>query len=612
MMTATLSRNDADRPSTRTTPLPRPLRRSGPTSKTLLGHPFRFFPGSALLLAIGLVASGPLAAAAAPPQKPNIILFLIDDQDKSSIGAYGGKTYTPALDRMAAEGMKFNQAYVSSAVCTPSRYTFLTGRYAGNSTSKLYDQACGGPDRQGQPAFNVTLERDRMNVGHVLRSAGYVTGFVGKFHLESEVDFPEFYRGPDGLKPVPRDAVASPATSALFAHNERVLRRYVENLGFSWAKHVYPGNMDAPYNQHNPEWTIEAALEFIELNKDRPFYLHYCTTLLHGPSGSWRRSMDHPLSSGAGELKALPDVMTPRSELLEKVAAQGLNPNGEAAGEAWVDDSLGAVFRKLRELGLDKDTLVLFAPDHGRRGKTSLFTQDGTGIPMIARWPARIPVGATCDELVLNTDWVPTVFEIAGVRKPAGYRIDGRSLLPLLEGRKDAPVREHVFLEMGHARGIATKDWKYIAVRYPREQIEVIKHSSLENLPRVMSYIGRLGIGVRGAERAGFWDEDQLYDLRNDPDERMNLARDPRYAAQLAALRRTLTEELQAGTRPFGEFVPGPNTAPPGQIDRQIAQAKNLIIQGKTVIVPDENAEKAPGAARQDQRKADRKKKKSQ
>jgi len=561
---------------------------------------------------LGPVLFAPLRGRDATPRPPNVILFLIDDQDKASIGAFGGKTYTPSLDRMAAEGMKFTRAYVSSAVCTPSRYSFLTGRYAGNSTSRRYDRDCGGPDQQGKPIFNVALERDRMNVGHALRAAGYATGFVGKLHLESEEDFPEFYRGADGFKPYPRDAKPGPAATELFVHNERVLRRYIENLGFSWAKHVYPGNLESPYAQHNPEWTLAAALEFIELNRDRPFYLHYATTLLHGPGGSWRRSMDHPLVSGEGELKSLPEVMTPRAELLRRITQAGLSPNGEAAGEAWLDDSVGALLRKLKALGLDENTLVVFAPDHGRRGKSSLFTQDGVGIPLIARWPGRVPAGSTCEELVLNVDWVPTVFELAGLAKPDGYRIDGRSFLPQLEGRRDAPGRDHVYLEMGHARGVATKDWKYIAVRYPQEQIAAIQRAKPADLPRAMSYIGRLGIGVRGAERAGFWDEDQLYDLRQDPDERVNLAADPRHAPQLARLREMLADELRRGTRPFGEFVPGGNAAPPGQIAPQIARVKTLTIQGKTVRVPDEADGREPSvSSRKDKRQADRKAKKS-
>ena len=520
-------------------------------------------------------------------QRPNIILFLIDDQDKESIGAFGGHTYTPNLDRMAAEGMIFTQAYVSSAVCTPSRYTFTTGRYAGNSTSKLYNEACGGSDQQGHPNFNMALERDGMNVGNVLREAGYTTGWVGKFHLESEIDFPEFFHGENAFHPIPKKGLAANAeTSELFAHNERVMCSYIKSLGFSWVKHAYRGNMQAPYNHHNPEWTTAAALEFIEQNQDRPFYLHYCTTLLHGGEGSWRKSMDYPLESGAGQLEKLPEVMTPRAELRAKIAKQGFDPDGPTAGEAWIDDALGAILNKLQELGIEKNTLVLFAPDHGRQGKSSLFTQNGVGIPMIAWWPSHTPANSVCQALVQNVDWVPTVFDVADIEKPAGYRLDGQSLLPLLLGKNEATERDHVYLEMGYARGVATKRWKYIAVRYTQEQIQTIKRSSLKNLPRAMSYIGRLGIGVRGADHPGFWDGDQLYDLQNDPQEMHNLSSDPTYAGELQTMRQLLTKQLRSHGRPFGEFVPGGNAAPGGQVDEQIALVKTLTIKGKTVIVP--------------------------
>ena len=100
------------------------------------------------------------------------------------------------------------------------------------------------------------------------------------------------------------------------------MRRYLKTLGFSWAKNVYAENMPSPYSVHNPEWTTAAALEFIENNKDGPFYLHLCSTLLHGPDKSWRRSMDNPLVSGEGEIESLPRVMTPRSKLLSIITTR--------------------------------------------------------------------------------------------------------------------------------------------------------------------------------------------------------------------------------------------------------------------------------------------------
>ncbi len=519
---------------------------------------------------------------------PNIIMFLIDDQNPSSIGAFGGDTYTPNLDQMAKEGMKFTRAYVSSSVCTPSRYSFLTGRYAGNSYSKLYLEAVGDKNNQGLPNFNVALERDKMNVGNVLREAGYTTGFVGKFHLTSKLDYPEFYKGKEKWIDSPKNARPGAETSAQFKHNEQWSRRYLKALGFSWAKNVYPENTPSPYSVHNPEWTTVAALEFIEQNKKGPFYLHLCSTLLHGPDKSWRKSMDRPLITGEGEVKSLPKVMTPRNDLLKIIKEKGFDPNSHVAGEAWIDDSLGAIFRKLKELGIDDNTLVVFAPDHGRDGKASVFSLGSSKVPMIMRWPKGIGAGQVCEELVQNVDLVPTFFELGKAAKPNSYQIDGQSLLPLFKNGKAKSWRNHLYLEMGTARATVTKDWSYIAVRYTKDQIASIKKATPQNLPKAMSYIGRLGIGLRGADRPGFFDEDQLYDLSKDPKEMKNLAYKKSQTNRMKEMRYLMEKDLEAVGRPFGEFIPGGNAAQPGQIDKQIEIVKQLTIKGKTITVPED------------------------
>jgi len=525
-------------------------------------------------------------ATSARGERPNIIMFLIDDQNPSSIAAFGGKTYTPNLDRMAAEGMKFTRAYVSSSVCTPSRYSFLTGRFAGNSHSKLYLDAVGGNETQGLPNFNVALERDNMNVGNVLREAGYATGFVGKFHLTSSLDFPEFYKGNDGWIDIPKNAKPGPNTSAQFKHNERWMRRYLQTLGFSWAKNVYAENLHSPYSVHNAEWTTAAALDFIEENKDGPFYLHLCSTLLHGPDKSWRNSMKQPFVTGEGEVASFPQVMTPRAELLKTIAKKGFDPDSHVAGEAWIDESLGAILRKLEELGIDDNTLVVFAPDHGRDGKASVFSHGGCQVPMLIRWPQGVNAGLICEELVQNIDLVPTFFELGEVQKPKSYQIDGQSLTSLFKNGKAENWRSHLYLEMGAARATVTKEWSYIAVRYTEDQIAAIKRASPKNLPKAMSYIGRLGIGVRGADRPGFFDEDQLYHLRDDPMEMHNLAYHKEQTIRLEEMRALMQRDLEVIGRPFGEFIPGGNAAAPGQIRKQIEFVKQLDIRGKTVTVP--------------------------
>ena len=520
-------------------------------------------------------------------ERPNIIMFLIDDQNPSSIGAFGGDTYTPNLDRMVAEGMKFTRAYVSSSVCTPSRYSFLTGRFAGNSHSKLYEQSVGSKERQGVPSFNVALERDNMNVGNVLREAGYTTGFVGKFHLTSNVDFPELYSGQEGWIDIAKDAPPGARTSAKVKQNERWMRRYLQTLGFSWAKNVYPENLHSPYNVHNAEWTTAAALEFIEDNKEGPFYLHLCSTLLHGPDRSWRRSLDQPLITGEGEMESLPDVMTPRSKLLETIKEKGFDPDSHVAGEAWIDDSLGAILKKLEELGIDDNTLVVFAPDHGRDGKASVFSHGSCQVPMIMRWPNGIAAGQVCEELVQNVDLVPTFFELGKVNNLDAYPTDGLSLARLFREPALKDWRDHLYLEMGFARATVTKDWSYIAVRYTQEQIKTIKNATPKNLPRAMSYIGRLGIGVSGSDRPGFFDEDQLYHLKSDPREMRNLAYEQEQSLRVKEMQSVMQRDLKVIGRPFGEFIPGGNAARPGQIDKQIELVKQLEIRGKQVVVPE-------------------------
>ncbi|MHC4439088.1 MAG: sulfatase family protein, partial [Planctomycetota bacterium] len=367
-------------------------------------------------------------------KRPNIIVFITDDQDKHSIGAYGGNSLTPNLDRMAREGMVFHQAYVSSTVCTPSRYSFLTGRYAGRSYCRRYENEYP-PGQQGFPSFNVELEEDNMNVGAVLQKSGYATGYVGKFHVGPDIKRPYEYEKL-GLRYVPKDAPANSETTAAFRHNERWYRRYLKKKGFSWAKHIYWGNMHSPFTHHNPEWTIEAALEFIDEHKDRPFYLHYCTTLTHGPDKSWSDSMEHPCVSGEGMLDEIPEVMTDRKVLLKRLKDKGLDPEQGHAGYAQVDDSVGAILKKLDELGIAGNTLVVFTSDHGSNMKGSLYNIDGTCVPWIMRWPGAIKAGAECNELVQNIDLAPTFFDLAGATVPDKYIRDGRSLKPLFAGRK--------------------------------------------------------------------------------------------------------------------------------------------------------------------------------
>jgi arylsulfatase A-like enzyme len=529
------------------------------------------------------------AVCAGAARKPNIIVFLTDDQDKESIGAYGNEVWTPNLDRMAKEGMLFHNAFVASTVCTPSRYAFLTGRYASRSTHSTFLHEC--PDgMQAFPGFNVGLEPDNLNVGAMMKAAGYRTGYVGKFHasgiegLRTPKDYARY-----GMEYFPQDAKASPQTSEIFRRNELVVRKMITDRGFDWAKHVYLGNLDRPYNAHNLEWTIDAALEFIEESKDEPFYLHFCTTLVHGPDKSWSNSMQEPLVSGEGELEDPigPEGMLPRREILAELEKRGLDPSKGHAGYSWVDAGVGAVLSKLEKLGLDNDTLLIFTSDHGSKRKGSLFDMDGACVPFIMRWPNHLKAGTQCDMLVQSIDIAATAFDLAGVKVPGDYLLDGRSLVPLFGGGKPSGWRDHVYVELGTGRAIRTADFKYISIRYPTEMIEKIRSTPDERLPAALSPLGRAGIGTRGAANPNFYYEDALFRIGADPKELKNLAADPEYAPQMAKMQKLLVSDLESIGRPYGELLPGGNAAPPGQVEEHLAFVRQCTIDGKKVGLPE-------------------------
>ncbi len=517
------------------------------------------------ILGVSLVV---VAAPAMAATKPNIIFFLVDDYDKPETSVYGGKVLTPNLERLAREGMTFHNAYMTSTVCTPSRYTCLTGRYAGSSYAPVYLAECP-LGQQGLPAFNVALEHDNMNVGQVLAQNGYATGFVGKYHVG--IDFEQDECARHGLHYIPKNADYSDALNRQMRENETRCRELVKERGFTWAKHIYPANMKAPWKGHNPEWTIAAALEFVETHKDGPFYLHYGTTLLHGPNGEWFRSLDKPLVTGEGMIERPLDVMPPRRTVMERITKAGLTTN--EAGYLWMDDSLGVLLDKLDELGIADNTVVLFIADHGSELKGSLYRHRGMEVPCVMRWPAGMKQGVACHELIQNTDFVPTWFELAGVKRPKGYRMDGVSMASLFR-QPNRPVRDYVYGEMGPSRSIKTRDWSYLALRYTRDQIESVRADSNRIVKRLQGLSGGVS---RAKTKAHAFECDQLYRLSRDPREQKNLARNPEFQAKLQEMKAMLSKELKRfPNRPYGEFVAGGNAVPMGAYDdvlRKMAQA---------------------------------------
>ena len=181
-----------------------------------------------------------------------------------------------------------------------------------------------------------------------------------------------------------------------------------------------------------------------------------------------------------------------------------------------------------------------------------------------------------CSNLVQNTDMVPTFFDVAGAVVPEGYKMDGKSIKPILTD-PEAKVHDHLYFELGYARGVRTEKWKYIAVRYGAERFGQIENASLEKLPGLLAYQGSTkNTSNHLQKRAHYLEPDQLYNLSDDPLEMNNLAKNPEFKAQLEKMRGLLTAKLETQGRPFGEFVPGADSVPAEKIRPYLEKMKQL------------------------------------
>ena len=387
------------------------------------------------------------AAWAAPiiPRKPNIVLILADDLGYGDLGCYGQQRIkTPHIDRLAAEGMRFRQAYAGSTVCAPSRCVLMTGKHTGHSTVR------------GNRNPELPLEPGEATIATVLKAAGYRTAIFGKWglggpqtdSLPDQKGFDEFYGYLNHWH-------------AHLAYPEHIWHNRNEVLLFdNWfhqCKSFVPGHF------------IDRALKFIEGNASQPFFIYLATTIPHANN----------------ELKAM------------EVPGQGMY-----AGEKWpeveknfaaavtlLDSGVGRILELLKQKGLDQDTLVLFTSDNGPhgegghdakffqssgplRGKKRDLYEGGIRVPAIARWPGKIKPGAVNDFPWAFWDLLPTFAEVAGTPAPRG--LDGVSILPTLLGRTQRP---HDFFywefhEGGFQQAVRQGKWKLVR-QLPRMEFEL-------------------------------------------------------------------------------------------------------------------------------------------
>lgn len=522
---------------------------------------------------------------------PNIVFIITDDLDFDEIGVYDYKKYpcrtgahakgftewredwryyedprmhTPNIDSLARDGAMFERFYVTSSVCSPSRYSFMTGRYGSRSRPFL---EMNPPGSEAKVNWSSKLGPDESNLARILGSMGYLTGLVGKWHL----GFPR-----ELIDAVPPDSDPSdPKIEEQIKTNYARSVEYMKNeIGFDEVDRLYMRNKESKalglpdsLQHHNLEWITEGALEFLERYGDReqPFFLYMALSIPHSQFdaiyGEFKGA--DPLATTSGLLDKPPNAQPARSTIYDRLEGKGIDPRN--AMGTWMDDSVGAVLDKLESLGISENTVVVFTSDHQSRGKFTCY--EGNRVPFLLRWPEKIKAGTRIDSLCANIDVVPTFLEMAGESVADSTLVDGRSLMPVLSRKKPQQWRNALLLESGHSRAVVTQQWKYLANRPPREVVEKMdedwRNYARTGELRHINWTGRDNphdwgeVGIRyvaDVDFPHFFDYDQLYNLEVDPFEQVNLADYPKYREVLEAMKSKLEFQLQAMPHAFGEF----------------------------------------------------------
>jgi arylsulfatase A-like enzyme len=384
--------------------------------------------------------------------KPNIIFILADDLGYGDLGCYGQqKIRTPFLDIMANEGMKFTSAYSGSPVCAPSRNCLMTGQHTGHTTIR-HNSSFVTKER-------VPLTPDDFTVAELLKRKGYSTGLIGKWGL-----------GEPGSTGHPNKKGFDYFFGYL--NQKHAHSYYPEYLWRNEEKISLPENKNGNRGTYSHDLIAKESLDFIEKNKSKSFFLHLTFTMPHAEL----LVPDDSLNEYLGKFK---EDKPFDAEPAEGYSAQ---PNPHAAYAAMItrmDQDIGRLFKKLKESGIDNNTIVFFSSDNGpssaggidpeyfnsngpfRGGKYNIY-EGGIRVPMIARYPGKIKPGTDYSEPAMFCDFLPTVADL--IHTNVTSHVDGISILPALYGKKQ---NHHKYLYWEFKNGkkdfiqaVRMKNWK--------------------------------------------------------------------------------------------------------------------------------------------------------
>lgn len=458
-------------------------------------------------------------------ERPNVLIICADDHAPYVCGAYGNQqVHTPNIDRLAAEGMRFDRAYCNSPVCTASRQSFLTGRY---------------PRTIGVTQLKTALPEGEVTLAELLSAAGYHTRALGKMHFnsrllhgfEQHVDVAAhraFLRRNGGAKPIPAD-VAVLGKWRPFRDPAEVWLN-----GFYRPYAAVDEDMLSTFLAHRAEEYLKSAAG------DAPFFMIVSFREPHSPFHFpiEFRGRHNPRSFPVAKIGPEDDWQIPAIfRHLTDEQKQGIVAAYYTSVE-FLDENVGRVMDALRKSGHAEDTLVIYLGDHGYmlgqhgRFEKHCMYEPAVRSPLIFRDASRISPGSSTDALVEFVDLVPTVLERCGVEVP--HSVQGRSLLPLLTGQTNHH-RDQVVVEYSENEEamIRTKRWKLIYTTGNRQRNDGYK----TDLPLPPQQKVR------------------LYDVENDPAEMHNVAGNPRHARRVADLLKRLADHMVRTARQ-PEFVP--------------------------------------------------------
>jgi arylsulfatase A-like enzyme len=503
-------------------------------------------PGLAALGLLIMACQAEAPAPEAPP--PNVVVIFSDELAPEFLGTYGGSFPTPNLDRLAAEGLQFSRAYSAAPMCTPSRFGLLTGTYAGRSQDPAFLEAYPASEPYSI-AWNTYLTPDTVTLPRVLSAAGYVTGMAGKWHLGRE--------GGHGELPAlePNADPADPEVQERLRERQRLVREWIaESGGFDDVRSASWGNLDGfpvkALAMHNFPWITKGAVDFITEHGagEKPFFLYVATTAVHGPYHPDEFQRD-PRDTVEGRIEEVVRFALDADEVKAALSEVPEHLRHKYAGMISLDHHVGILLDTLEEQGLAEDTVVVFMADHNTEPAKATCFEKGSVVPMLVRWPGHVPAGASTASLVQGVDLLPTLAELARAEIPPGP-MDGVSMVPVWKDPA-ATVRDHVYLESGYARAVTDGEYKYIAVRYPEGVIQRLETGETEYAPNHLDVHRQAHSQIAIEHYPGYFDPDQLYDLRTDPYEQVNVAADPARAGTLAALKAALQEQLDTFAHPY-------------------------------------------------------------